>query len=166
MRRFPTIVFAVVLLTVLLYPQPAVCGVETIAGTALGYGVQGPDDGKIWGHAWTGVKVKTFEHGVSLYTVGKYSGVDGDDVGGIGGEGFLIAKLRWPNWYGILGGGWLPNVDNGNTGATYKMGLAYALSDVFTTFIVLDAVDRGDEHSVNIHFGVGLDNLFGLFAED
>lgn len=159
MKRFVLILLAI------LFAVPAIAqdkGIETIGGTAIGYGIRGPDDGLIWGHAWAGLLLKTFDHGVCLYTAGRYSGVDGEDVGGIGGEGYLVAKLRWANWHGILGGGWLPNVDNGNTGATYKMGLAYALSDVFSAILILDAVDRGDRHSVNIHLGLGLDDLFGI----
>lgn len=157
--------FAIALLLAILLAVPAIAqdkGIETIGGTAIGYGIRGPDDGLIWGHAWAGLKLKTFDKGVSLYTAGRYSGVDGEDVGGIGGEGYLVAKLRWQNCYGILGGGWLPNVADGNAGPTYKIGFAYAMSDVFTAIVMLDAVDRGDRHSINLHFGVGLDDLFGI----
>lgn len=147
--------------------------VHTIGGVYFGGNVATHD---IWGSAFGAARVMQMD-AVSFYVAGRWAGdLENASIGGPGYEGFVVVRLKRPDihWYAILGGGRLFNVrvvegvGELKSGATYKLGLAYELSDDATVIGVAEAIDTGwdyvsgvDKHRLNLYLGISVDDLLG-----
>ncbi len=170
MKRF---VLFLVLCTIM--PAQAGWGIDHAVVGSLGYGIRGPEETNVtWGMVSVAGKLADLkpDKSISLWASGKYDrALEYLEVGGPGAEAYVVCKTRWDHVYAILGGGWLSNVAEKESevdlqaGATYKLGMVVDVSDDAFAIFMLEAVDRGElNHVVNLHFGIGVHNLFGMLV--